>query len=72
MDYHQIYQDLIKKFPDIEIRQNQPLAPYTTLKIGGPADIFIHTKNNFQFKSILKHLSSLKNDKAMNFPGRDI
>ncbi|HCU54940.1 hypothetical protein A2574_01405 [Candidatus Shapirobacteria bacterium RIFOXYD1_FULL_38_32] len=57
MNYQQIYLDLIQKFPDFEIHQNHPLAPYTTLKIGGPADIFIHTKNNFQFKTILQYLS---------------
>lgn len=70
MNHHQIYLDLKAKFPDFDIKENQPLAPYTTLKIGGPADIFIHTKNNFQFKSILKYLSNLKNGEAMSFSAR--
>jgi len=68
MNYHQIYLDLIQKYPDFEIHQNHPLAPYTTLKIGGPADIFIHTKNNFQFKSILKYIADVS--AADNFSAR--
>lgn len=56
MDYSQIYSDLKTKFPDLEIYQNHPLAPYTTVKIGGPADIFIHSKNNSQFISILNFI----------------
>jgi len=69
MDYHHLFSDLTAKFPDIDIRQNQPLAPYTTLKIGGPADIFIHTKNGFEFKSILKYLSSLLGYTGEGQPG---
>ncbi|MFA5828582.1 MAG: FAD-binding protein [Candidatus Shapirobacteria bacterium] len=54
MDYSKIYFDLKKHFPDLEIYQNHPLAPYTTLKIGGPADIFINSKTQEHFISILK------------------
>lgn len=53
MDTNKIYSDLKSQFPDIEIYQNHPLAPYTTVKIGGSADIFIHIKSSEEFKNIL-------------------
>lgn len=56
MDIQKIYSQLISQFPDIEIHQNHPLAPYTTVKIGGAADIFIHTKNSKDFINVLKYL----------------
>ncbi len=57
MDIQKAYSQLITQFPNLEIYQNHPLAPYTTVKIGGPADIFIHTKKSEDFKQILKHLA---------------
>jgi UDP-N-acetylmuramate dehydrogenase len=66
--YDFLYRDLVNQFPDFEIHQNHSLAPYTTLRIGGPADIFIHTKNTFQFKSILKYLYKL--NQINNFSDR--
>jgi len=53
MDIEKVYSDLKTNFPNSEIYQNHILAPYTTVKIGGPADIFIHTKSSEEFKSIL-------------------
>ena len=53
MDIQKIYSDLKSKFPELEIYQNHPLAPYTTIKIGGPADIFIHVKSSQDLKNIL-------------------
>ena len=53
MDYSALFSELKSKFPDYQIFQNHPLAPYTTLKIGGPADIFIDTPTIDQFTSIL-------------------
>jgi UDP-N-acetylmuramate dehydrogenase len=61
MDIEKLYSDLKSNFPDSEIYQNHPLAPYTTVKIGGPADIFIHTHSSEEFKNIL---SFLKNESA--------
>ncbi|MDD4937938.1 MAG: FAD-binding protein [Candidatus Shapirobacteria bacterium] len=57
MDLNQTYSDLKTNFPNLEIYQNHPLAPYTTVKIGGPADIFIHTTSSNDFTKILKYLS---------------
>ena len=48
-------QKLIKTaLPDINIHLNHPLAPYTTINIGGPAQIFVHTTSPHQFISIIK------------------
>ena len=57
MDIQQIYSKLKPQFPDIEIHQNHSLGPYTTVKIGGPADIFIHAKNSKDFTNVLKYLA---------------
>lgn len=57
MDTKKVYSELVSQFPDIEIHQNHPLAPYTTVKIGGAADIFIHTKSSDEFVKILKYLA---------------
>lgn len=54
MDYHQLYQEIIAKLPKVKASENHPLAPYTTLNIGGPANIFIHTTTQDQFISIVK------------------
>ena len=57
MDIEKIYSDLKNKFPNLKIYQNHPLASYTTVKIGGPADIFINTTNSQEFINVLKLLS---------------
>ena len=59
------YPTLKQHFPNIEIYKDHPLAPYTTVKIGGPADIFIHTKTTDEFVKILKFISE-----AINFSAR--
>ncbi len=55
-----LYQDLQINFPNLLIKQNYPLAPITTLKIGGPADIFIQTNSQPEFIKLLKFLSTYK------------
>jgi len=55
------FDTLKTQFPDTEIYQNHPLAPYTTVKIGGPADIFINTKTSAEFVSVLKYISEENN-----------
>ncbi len=59
MDYHQLFCQLTQKFPDILIKENHLLAPYTTLKIGGPSDIFIHTRQPKEFHNVLVFISNL-------------
>lgn len=57
MDFNKVFIQLKEKFPKIEIYQNHPLAPYTTVKIGGPADIFIHSKSPDDFLNLLNYIS---------------
>jgi len=46
-------QDLQKEFPRLPIKTNEILAPYTTFKIGGPAEIFATTESSDQLKNLL-------------------
>jgi len=39
----------------MDIQQNISLAPYTTVKIGGPAQFFIHTKNSQEFVEAIQY-----------------
>jgi len=39
----------------MDIQKNIPLAPYTTVKIGGPADFFTHIKNSSEFLEAIKY-----------------
>lgn len=55
-----IYQDLLAHFPTTFIKKNYLLAPITTLKIGGPADIYIQTTSQPEFIKLLKFLSTYK------------
>ncbi|MCX6726891.1 MAG: UDP-N-acetylmuramate dehydrogenase [Candidatus Shapirobacteria bacterium] len=62
------FDTLKSQFPDLEIYQNHLLAPYTTLNIGGPADIFINTKTSTEFVNVLKYLSETINFSAHSDP----
>ncbi len=57
MNIEKVYSDLKNKFSNLEIYQNHSLSPYTTVKIGGPADVFIHTHSSNEFKKILEFIS---------------
>ena len=59
MDTDKIYSNLKSNFPNTEIYQNHPLAPYTTINIGGPADIFIHTYSSKELTKVLKFIYDL-------------
>ena len=69
MDTDKIYSKLKSTFLNLEIYQNHPLAPYTTIKIGGPADIFIHTNSSEELTKVLKFLKT-ENTEAMIFEER--
>jgi len=58
MELNNIITELKTNFPNLEIFQNHPLAQYTTVKIGGPADIFVNCLNNEQFLSILQYINN--------------
>ncbi|MBP9817422.1 FAD-binding protein [Candidatus Shapirobacteria bacterium] len=52
-----LYDDLRLKLPQLDIRQNSPLAPYTTLRIGGPAECLVVVTKQSELFSILKFIS---------------
>ena len=56
-------ESLKSAFPDTLIAANHLLAPHTTVKIGGPADIFIQTKSSEELVKILKFISEAKYEK---------
>lgn len=58
MDKTALFQQLKANFPGTQIEADFPLAPLTTLKIGGPADIFIQTQTTAELVNILKYLKS--------------
>ncbi len=43
------------KFPDFEFKFEEPLARYTTVKIGGPAEVFYEAKNQAKFVELLQY-----------------
>jgi UDP-N-acetylmuramate dehydrogenase len=42
----QNYSEIIKRLGKGRVVKNQPLAPYTSIKIGGPADLFFEAETN--------------------------
>ena len=68
MDTQKVYSDLKSKFPKLKIYQNHPLAPYTTVKIGGPADIFIQTKSSEELKDILSFCRDVLQNVSTDIP----
>lgn len=56
MDLKPLYDSIKSAIPDLKIYQNHPLAPYTTIKIGGPADIFVIVEKDYQLRTLVKLL----------------
>ncbi|MFA6603132.1 MAG: hypothetical protein WCT01_05020 [Candidatus Shapirobacteria bacterium] len=56
MDYSPLISQITSHFPQLEPKTNFILAPVTTLKIGGPADLYIHSTSNHQFEGLLRLL----------------
>ncbi|RLC34557.1 hypothetical protein DRH14_02695 [Candidatus Shapirobacteria bacterium] len=59
MNNSQLYSQLKNHFPQLKIEKDFPLAPLTTLKIGGPAEIFIQTTTNQQLIQLFKYLHTI-------------
>ncbi|NCN03988.1 MAG: FAD-binding protein [Candidatus Pacebacteria bacterium] len=49
----QLFSKLTKQFPDYDFKQDHLLAPYTTVKIGGPAEVFYQAKDQQKFENLL-------------------
>ncbi len=50
----ELYNKLLTKIPKDNIRLNEDMSKHTSIKIGGPADIFIKIKNIEELKYVLK------------------
>src|SRR5688500_14734890 len=48
---------LAQKFPDIT-KTREPLAPYTHLRIGGPADFLIQPRTVDELRAVLKYCAA--------------
>lgn len=47
--------DLQSRFPNLEFQPEFPLAPITTVKIGGPAEVFVETPDYETFRDVVQH-----------------
>lgn len=60
MNNQVIYEQIKKNMPNVEIKQNENMANYTSFKIGGKADILIKLKDIEQLKNILQYAKENK------------
>ncbi len=44
------------QFPHIDFKENYPLAKHTTVKIGGPAELYCETKSSIDFIELVKFM----------------
>jgi UDP-N-acetylmuramate dehydrogenase len=49
MNYQEIFKDL-----SVKVKYNEPLMRYTTLQVGGPAEVYFETFNLFELQNVLK------------------
>ena len=49
--FDQVYQELKKALPELELRQNEPMSAHTSLRIGGPARLMALPKNMAQLRA---------------------
>lgn len=49
-----IYKQLTSTFPQLNFKQDHSLAPYTTVKIGGPAEVFCQVKAQEDFMELVQ------------------
>ena len=52
---------LQKKYPDLVIQKDIPLAPYTTLRVGGKADYLLTAEEEDTFCGVLRFLKENEN-----------
>ncbi|MBU1085822.1 FAD-binding protein, partial [Patescibacteria group bacterium] len=62
-----IYSTLQTNFPNLEFKQEHNLATYTTVKIGGPAEVFCETKTSQEFIDLTTY--AIKNDFPLTILG---
>jgi UDP-N-acetylmuramate dehydrogenase len=51
---------LLAELPQLNYQTETPLAPYTTVKIGGPAELLLETKSSAELATVVKYVRSAK------------
>ncbi|MGD9898661.1 MAG: hypothetical protein AB7T22_05995 [Calditrichaceae bacterium] len=54
---NQLEKELIKL--NIDVRRNEPIAPYTTMKVGGNARLFVEAKDNHELETSIMRAHAL-------------
>ena len=54
-DSSKVIQDLTDLLPTLKYSKEQPLAPYTTVKIGGPAELLLETTSSHELQLVLEY-----------------
>ena len=60
MNMQNVYEELQKKMPTLDIKKDEIMSKYTSFKVGGPADIFIKVKTHEELKYILEYVKENK------------
>ncbi len=60
LEKNEIYEFLIKKLPEEQIKIDEPMKKHTNFKIGGNADIYVKAKKVEQIQAILKLVNEYK------------
>lgn len=60
MNIQEVYEDLQKRMPTLDIKKDEIMAKYTSFKVGGPADILIKIKTHEELKYILEYVKENK------------
>ena len=55
MNMEEVYENLQKEMPNLEIKRNEIMAKHTSFKVGGMADIYIIIKTIEELKYILNY-----------------
>ncbi|NCN87808.1 MAG: FAD-binding protein [Candidatus Pacebacteria bacterium] len=63
----QLFEQLTKQFPDYDFKRDHLLAPYTTVKIGGPAEVFYQARDQQKLQKLLSYVR--KNNLPVNILG---
>ena len=56
MNMQEVYEDLQKRIPTLDIKKDEIMAKHTSFKVGGPADILVKVKTHEELKYILEYV----------------
>lgn len=66
---HSTFQSLSKAFPDLTFEQDVVLAPFTYMKVGGPAEIFWKAQRRSDFAAVLIWMAKNEPDVSVTILG---